>query len=254
MCGIAGIFGLAGRPVELDELRAMSAMPRPSRPGRRRLLPRRERRARHAAAVHHRPRVGPAAGAQRGRLGVGRVQRRDLQLPRAAARAAGPRAHLHDDRPTPRSSSTSTRSSGRAASTSCAGMFAFALWDAAEAAAPDRPRPPRHQAALLRRGRRTALFASELKALLALPDVERRIDWAALGHLLDLPGDAALAEHRRGREQARAGPSPARRGRAPLRASSATGTCASSRTAARARRSSPSGSPRSSRSRCACTS
>ena len=158
MCGIAGILGLGGRPVALDELRAMCGMLVHRGPdddgfyldagvglAMRRLS-------------HHRPRVGPAAGAQRGRHGLGGLQRRDLQLPRAAARARGARPHLRDDAPTPRSSSTSTRSAAPDCVDKLRGMFAFAVWDAREAAAPARARPPRHQAALLRRGRRAALL------------------------------------------------------------------------------------------------
>ena len=62
------------------------------------------RRARHAPAEHHRRRRQPSAGQHRGRAGHRRVQRRALQLPRAARGAArqGPPARhprrLGDDR------------------------------------------------------------------------------------------------------------------------------------------------------------
>ena len=49
------------------------------------------------------------------------------------------------------------------------GMFAFALWDARTQRALARPRPHRHQAALLRVHHGRLVFASEIKALLAGP-------------------------------------------------------------------------------------
>ena len=64
------------------------------------------------------------------------------------------------------------------------GMFAFALWDAEKRQlliARDRLGiKPLYYAEVGGR----LYFGSELKALLALPDVERRLDWSALGHLL----------------------------------------------------------------------
>jgi asparagine synthase (glutamine-hydrolysing) len=76
------------------------------------------------------------------------------------------------------------------------GMFGFALWDA-----------PRRQLLIARDrlgikplyyavvgGR--LLFGSELKTLLALPDVKRELDWGALGHLLTCqttPRDQSIA-------------------------------------------------------------
>ena len=77
------------------------------------------------------------------------------------------------------------------------GMFAFALWD------------ERRRRLLLARDRigikplyygvasGRLLFASELKALLQLPDVERRLDWNALAHLLaygTTPSDESIVE------------------------------------------------------------
>ncbi|HEX9700194.1 MAG TPA: asparagine synthase (glutamine-hydrolyzing) [Acidobacteriota bacterium] len=75
------------------------------------------------------------------------------------------------------------------------GMFAFALWDA-----------PR-QRLLVARDRlgikplyygcfdRRLVFASELKSILQLPEVERRIDWESLDHLMTFlvtPRDASI--------------------------------------------------------------
>jgi hypothetical protein len=64
---------------------------------RRRGLPhRRGRGARDATSVDHRPGDGAPAHLERGRDGVGRLQRRDLQLPRAARRARGAGTSLQD--------------------------------------------------------------------------------------------------------------------------------------------------------------
>ena len=64
------------------------------------------------------------------------------------------------------------------------GMFAFALWDARQRrllVARDRLGiKPLYYAEV---GGRLC-WASELKAILALPEVDRRLDWGALGHLL----------------------------------------------------------------------
>ena len=87
----------------LDELRRDVRRHRPPRPRRRRAstsTPSVGLGMRRLS--HHRPRDRPAAGAQRGRHGLGRLQRRDLQLPRAAARPGGARPHASARRPTPR--------------------------------------------------------------------------------------------------------------------------------------------------------
>jgi asparagine synthase (glutamine-hydrolysing) len=77
------------------------------------------------------------------------------------------------------------------------GMFAFALWD------------QRHRRLLLARDRfgikplyygefdGRLVFASEVKALLQLPEVERRLNWSAVGHLLSwmcTPSEESIVE------------------------------------------------------------
>ena len=106
MCGIAGIAYADGRPIDRDALEAMTdAMEHRGPDARGRRGVRRRRGAECGpgapAAVHHRPLgAGPPAHGQRGRLGPGHVQRRDIQLSGPARRAQGggpclPFAHGH---------------------------------------------------------------------------------------------------------------------------------------------------------------
>ena len=92
MCGIYGILQLDGAPVAAGRARARWA--------RHACIAARTTRAshvdgpcahRHAAAVDHRPRGRSPAALERRRHAVARLQRRDLQLPRAA-RASSRRA------------------------------------------------------------------------------------------------------------------------------------------------------------------
>ena len=85
---------------------------------------------------------------------LGRLQRRDLQLRRAARRAARARAHVSGPRATPRSSSTPTRRWGDAAFARFNGQFAIALWDAQRQRAGARARPARRAPAATVRARR----------------------------------------------------------------------------------------------------
>ena len=71
------------------------------------------RGARHAPPEHHRPVDRPSADPQRGPHRLDRVQRRDLQLPRAARASSKRAATGSTRRPTPRSSSTPTSSGAR---------------------------------------------------------------------------------------------------------------------------------------------
>ena len=61
---------------------------------------------------------------------VDHLQRRDLQLPRAARRARGARPRLPLPLATPRRSSTATRSAATTSSSGWTGCSRFALWDA----------------------------------------------------------------------------------------------------------------------------
>ena len=211
MCGIAGIVVLRDGQAPpaiattcCDGRRAASP-----RPGRVRRLPRRARRPRPRPAVHHRPRDRPAAALQRGRLAVDRLQRRDLQLRRAARRARWRAATASAPRATPRSSSTPTRvGRGRLRALQ---------------------RPVRHRALgrcgaerlVLARDRfgirplylcehaRSALFASEVKAIFAAdPAIPRALDPSGLDETFTfwttVAPQTVFAGHQRARARSRA--------------------------------------------------
>ena len=129
MCGIAGIGGSVSRPVDEGVLRSMNDALWHRGPDDDGFLVRDRVGLGHAPALHHRRRRRPAAHPQRGQVGVGGLQRRDLQLPRAARRPAAARAPLLHAAATPRPSCTCTRSTVKRASTRLRGMFAYALWD-----------------------------------------------------------------------------------------------------------------------------
>ena len=104
MCGICGIVSPAGA-----DRAAARGDERDARPPRARLRRRPRRRAgrpRGAAALDHRPRGRRPADRERGRHGRRRPERRDLQLPRAAARARARGPPLPHAAATPRCSST----------------------------------------------------------------------------------------------------------------------------------------------------
>ena len=95
MCGICGVVSARGR-VDRDRLAAMSATLVHRGPDSEGIVRRRRRRARGAAARDHRPRRRRPADLERGRHVHGRPERRDLQLPRADARARARRPSLRD--------------------------------------------------------------------------------------------------------------------------------------------------------------
>ena len=172
MCGIAGYYRL---PVAPDKRRGLLARMIGSiahrGPDGNGILRRRRRRPGARAPEHHRPRRRPAADVQRGRHRLDHLQRRDLQLRRAARRAASPAAtrfrtssdtevivHLYEER-------------GPDCVEQFNGDFAFAIWDA------------RKQRLVLARDRMGVrplyytvrdgglAFASEVKALLEVPGI-----------------------------------------------------------------------------------
>ena len=179
MCGIAGI-------VAADGLRTMSVRalprdarrnrpPRPRRGGRTGSTP---RRARAPAAEHRRPRVRTAAARQRGRHGLDRLQRRDLQ-PRAICAPSSRRPDTATARAaTPRRSSTRTRSGATTVFTASAACSRSPSGTPAAAAAA-RARSTRGQAALLDARRRSPDLRSEIKAILASGLVEPQANEAA---------------------------------------------------------------------------
>ena len=146
----------------------------PSRPRRRGHAHRRRLRHRHAAAVDHRPGRRPPAAEQRRRHALAGVQRRDLQLPRTAQPSCRRRATA--SRP---ASDSEVLLHGYAAwgddvVLRLNGMFDFALWDARRRRLLiGRDRLGVKPLYVLQDGTRLA-FATEAKALLALPGVQRR--------------------------------------------------------------------------------
>ena len=132
----------------------------------------RPRRLRPPPAGDHRPR---RAGHQPMRDDAGRwhhLQRRDLQLPGAAPRAR--RRAVRTPTPTPRSSCAPTSAGAPTALDHLRGMFAFALWDERASGAVLRPRPLRHQAVLLRPGRRRPLLRVRGEGAAAVPAARSR--------------------------------------------------------------------------------
>ena len=132
--------------------------------GRRRDVRRRARRAGHAPPLDHRPRGRRPADRKRGRHRPDRLQRRDLQLPRAPRASSRRSGHRSRRTATPKCSSTSTKTVGPRRRQPLRGMFALALWDA-----------PRRRSLLARdrfgikplsywaRPAAASLFASELR-------------------------------------------------------------------------------------------
>ena len=201
-----------GAPVSARMIQGDVRPHRASRARRRRRLDRRARRARPPPAGDHRSQRGrPPADDHRRRRSDDHVQRRDLQLPRAAARARGARPRASARRPTPRSCSRPTASGASTASRSFRGMFAFALWDAPTRSAVHRARPRRQEAApLLDRPRRAGV---RLRAQ-GVPGRSRRSrpepNLEALSAYLNYQYVPSPLSAFKGVQQAAAGPLPAR--------------------------------------------
>ena len=99
--------------------------------------------------------VRASAHGVRRRTALAHAERRDLQPPRAAPAARGARSPLPIGLRC-RGRLARLRGVGPGVLERLSGMFAFGLWDEPRAGALPRPRPLRHQAALLLRARRPA--------------------------------------------------------------------------------------------------
>ena len=183
MCGIAGILGFDGAPVLETEIRAMCAAIRHRGPDGEGvyLAPGVGLGMRRLSIIDLRTGDQPVRNEDgsawvvfNGEIYNFRQLRRELEQRGHrfyTSTDTEPIVHLYEDR-------------GSRCVEALRGMFAFAVWD------------PAQRTLLLARDRlgikplyytqvggRLA-FASELKALLQLPEVEARIDWGALGSLL----------------------------------------------------------------------
>lgn len=182
MCGIAGILSFDGRPVSPGELRAMTDVLVHRGPddegffvgrgvglGMRRLSIIDLETGQQPVANED----GTVHVVQNGEIYNFRELRRELEARGHAFTTAGDTevlVHLYEEH-------------GPAFVERLRGMFAFALWDG------------RRRRLLLGRDRlgikplyfgrfgERLVFASELKAILELPDVPRRLDWTAVEHL-----------------------------------------------------------------------
>ena len=197
----------------------------PSRARRRGPLGGRRRGARHAPAEHHRSLDRPSADSQRGPLGLGRVQRRDLQLPRAApahARGGGPSCSTR--RPTPKSSSTPTSSGARTPLLGCAACSAWRSGTRDRGRCSSRATASASSRCTTRPSTGGCISDPRSSRCSRRPDCPRDLDLDALDHYLSFlytPRDGSIFEQR---PQAPAGSLPGLEERRGSR-SSGTGSC-----------------------------
>ena len=203
MCGIAGIFHPdVPKPVDPARVEAMADVARPSRARRQRRLDRARRRPRPSpprrSSTSATPRAQPMLSPD-GREVADRLQRRDLQFPRGARRARGARAIVFRTESDTEVILAAWRQWGPDCLARLNGMFAFALYDAAERFAVPRPRPARREAALLCRAlrRRPDLrlrAQGPARPSAAAPDARARRRSTIISPYGYVPDDASIVE------------------------------------------------------------
>ena len=230
MCGITGVAGSLRSRARDAAAHERSAAP--PRTGRRGSVLERRGRARHASSGDHRPEHGRPADLQRGSHGLRRLQRRDLQLPRASR--ASSRAAGIASRRTPDTEVVvhAYEEFGPDCVERLWGMFALALWDS------------RQHLLLLARdrlGKKPLVYYADPTADgVALPrscrrssptrSVPREVEPSAIDDYLTYLYVPAPTHRVPRRAQAAAGPSSDLAGRSP-HASSRTGACVSAQSA-----------------------
>ena len=191
MCGICGFVSSSGWPQ--STLQAMNDVDLPPRSGRRRVVHRAGRTC-HAPARHHRSRGRLAADLQRGPHRRRGLQRRDLQLPRAArapasraatarARTATPRCivHLYEEHGADLVARAARHVHLRALGCAAAARCCWRATGSASSRCSSRSCPA------------AVLFGSEIKSLLAtglVPDRHRLAGARPVPHLHEHPGAA----------------------------------------------------------------
>ena len=149
----------------------------------------RRRRARAPPALDHRS-LGRRATADVGRDAdrLHRLQRRDLQLSRAAPRARARRLPLSEQH-RHRGHSESVPARRREMLARLNGIFAFALWDSRSRDAAHRARRPRREAAVLRRDRREACCSpASSRPFCRRPAFRERSTWTRCVSTRDFSG------------------------------------------------------------------
>ena len=187
MCGIYGIISLAGgarRSPGRPE--AHGRCDPASRPGRLRFVCRWRDAAGHAPPCDHRRRRRSPAHCERRRADRRGLQWRDLQFSRIAQATCRPRDTGSPRTATAKWPCTRTKNTATRSSSKLDGMFGLALWDrrrrrliVARDAIGIKPIYYRQDAAEL-------VFASEAKAILALPGISARLDPNALAQYLSV--------------------------------------------------------------------
>ena len=129
MCGIAGFVNREGQGADRAIVERMTATLAHRGPDGDGFHCHRAGRAGTSAAVDHRRGRRRPADVQRGRHGLGDLQRRALQRARSSGRSSRRRAIATARSPTPRAWSTSTRRKGVEFVRRLNGMFALAIWD-----------------------------------------------------------------------------------------------------------------------------